>query len=179
MPSGVFKPYAGVSTAVLVFVKGGKTEKVWFYDMESDGYSLDDKRDKNDKSDIPDIIINWNLREKAEGNDRKAKFFFVPVEEIKGNGYDLSINRYKEVVYEEIKYDSPDEIINGDEQEPGLRQLTEERIKLLKELETTMLELIKLKKVATIIMGQSPKGNTYNDRGIGLPLLNGAADYKV
>jgi len=135
MPSGVFKPYAGVSTAVLVFVKGGQTEKVWFYYMESDGYSLDDKRDKNDKSDIPDIITNWNKREKSEGNDRKAKFFFVPVEEIKGNGYDLSINKYKEVVYNEIEYDSPDVIINGNEKQPGLRQLTEERLKLLLEIE--------------------------------------------
>jgi type I restriction enzyme M protein len=134
MPSGVFKPYAGVSTAVLVFVKGGKTEKVWFYDMESDGYSLDDKRDKNEKTDISDIIINWNQREKAKGNDRKAKFFFIPVKEIKGNGYDLSINRYKETVYEEIDYDTPDEIINGKNSEPGIRQLTEERLKMLDEL---------------------------------------------
>lgn len=135
MPSGVFKPYAGVSTAVLVFVKGGKTEKVWFYDMESDGYSLDDKRDKNDKSDIPDIIVNWNNREKAEGNDRKAKFFFVSEEEIKGNGYDLSINRYKEVVYEKIEYDSPNIIINGKEGEVGLRELIQNQLILLDELQ--------------------------------------------
>jgi type I restriction enzyme M protein len=135
MPSGVFKPYAGVSTAVLVFVKGGKTEKVWFYDMESDGYSLDDKRDKNDKSDIPDIIISWNLREKTTENDRKAKFFIVPVEEIKNNGYDLSINKYKEVVYEEVIYETPEEIINGKEGRPGIRQLTEERLELLNDLE--------------------------------------------
>ncbi|HUX56747.1 MAG TPA: N-6 DNA methylase [Bacteroidales bacterium] len=135
MPSGVFKPYAGVSTAVLVFVKGGKTEKVWFYDMASDGYSLDDKRDKNDKSDIPDIIINWNSRGKSEANDRKAKFFFVPVDDIKTNGYDLSINRYKEVVYEAIEYDSPTEIINGKEGEKGIRQLQVEGLKLLNDLE--------------------------------------------
>jgi type I restriction enzyme M protein len=135
MPSGVFKPYAGVSTAVLVFVKGGKTEKVWYYDMESDGYSLDDKRDKKDKSDIPDIIINWNLREKTEGNDRKAKYFFVPVDEIKNNGYDLSINRYKEMVYEEIEYDTPSEIINGKGGKEGIRQIMEKQISLLNELE--------------------------------------------
>jgi type I restriction enzyme M protein len=134
MPSGVFKPYAGVSTAVLVFVKGGKTEKVWFYDMESDGYSLDDKRDKNDKSDIPDIITNWNQREKAKGNNRKAKFFFVPADEIKGNGYDLSINRYKEVIYEEIRYKTPKEIINGTQSEKGIKQLLEDRSKLLSDL---------------------------------------------
>jgi type I restriction enzyme M protein len=135
MPSGVFKPYAGVSTAVLVFVKGGRTERVWFYDMESDGYSLDDKRDRNDRSDIPDIIANWKKREKHEPNDRKAKFFFVPVEEIKANGYDLSINRYKEVVYEEIEYDTPDEIINGKQGENGIRQLLNHREDLLNELE--------------------------------------------
>ena len=106
--------------------------------MESDGYSLDDKRDKNDKSDIPDIIINWNKREKAEGNDRKAKFFFVPVEEIKGNGYDLSINRYKEVVYEEIKYDTPNEIIDGKNNEPGIRQLYNKQLDLINELENLL-----------------------------------------
>jgi type I restriction enzyme M protein len=138
MPSGVFKPYAGVSTAVLVFVKGGRTERVWFYDMESDGYSLDDKRDRNDRSDIPDIIANWKKREKHELNDRKAKFFFVPVEEIKANGYDLSINRYKEVVYEEIEYDTPDEIINGKEGSLGIIQLTEARIRLIEELQNML-----------------------------------------
>lgn len=135
MPSGVFKPYAGVSTAVLVFVKGGQTENVWFYDMENDGYSLDDKRDKVEGSDLPDIIESWNTRTKDRENDRKAKHFFVPVEEIRDNGFDLSINRYKEIVYEEIEYDTPDEIINGKEDEPGIRQLTENRLSMLKELE--------------------------------------------
>jgi type I restriction enzyme M protein len=135
MPSGVFKPYAGVSTAVLVFIKGGKTEKVWFYDMASDGYSLDDKRDKNDKSDIPDIVINWNLKEKAESNDRKANFFIVPVEEIIGNGYDLSINKYKEVIYEQIDYSTPSEILNGTSGNKGIKKLLEDRLKLISELE--------------------------------------------
>jgi type I restriction enzyme M protein len=135
MPSGVFKPYAGVSTAVLVFVKGGKTEKVWFYDMASDGYSLDDKRDKNDKSDIPNIVINWNLKEKAESNDRKANFFIVPVEEIIGNGYDLSINKYKEVIYEQIDYSTPSEILNGTSGNKGIKKLLEDRLKLISELE--------------------------------------------
>jgi len=139
MPSGVFKPYAGVSAAILVFVKGGQTERVWFYDMEADGYSLDDKRDKIEQSDLPNILQKWKAREKAKENNRKAKHFFVPVDEVKENGYDLSINRYKEIVYEEIDYDSPDEIINGKDGEPGLRQLNEERLKLLEELE----ELIK------------------------------------
>jgi len=135
MPSGVFKPYAGVSTAILIFVKGGQTEKVWFYDMEADGYSLDDKRDKLEKSDLPDILDKWKNREKNKENDRKAKYFFVPVDEIKENGYDLSINRYKEIVYEEIDYDSPHEIINGKDGKPGIRQLTEERLELLNDLE--------------------------------------------
>ncbi|MQY77615.1 MAG: N-6 DNA methylase [Bacteroidetes bacterium] len=135
MPSGVFKPYAGVSTAVLIFVKGGQTERVWFYDMEADGYSLDDKRDKIDKSDIPDILNSWTEREKVKEDDRKAKHFFVPVNEIKDNGYDLSINRYKEIVYEEIEYDTPDEIINGKNGEQGIKQLTEERLRLMNELE--------------------------------------------
>jgi len=135
MPSGVFKPYAGVSTAVLVFVKGGQTERVWFYDMEADGYSLDDKRDKVDRNDIPDILKSWSVREKVKESDRKTKHFFVPVNEIKENGYDLSINRYKEIVHEEIEYDTPAEIINGKGKEAGIKQLTEERLRLLNELE--------------------------------------------
>lgn len=113
MPSGVFKPYAGVSTAVIIFTKGEKTDKVWFYDMESDGYSLDDKRDKLDNfGDLPDIVKHWNKRFKEENTDRTAKHFFVPIKEIIENNYDLSINRYKEIVYEEIKYDKPKIILD-------------------------------------------------------------------
>ncbi|MCP4652096.1 MAG: N-6 DNA methylase, partial [Candidatus Omnitrophica bacterium] len=113
MPSGVFKPYAGVSTAILIFVKGGVTEKVWFYDMESDGYTLDDKRDKiKGYGDLPDIVAQWKKRHKKKKNDRKAKCFFVPVEEIIENKYDLSINRYKEIVYEEEAYDPPKKILD-------------------------------------------------------------------
>jgi Type I restriction-modification system methyltransferase subunit len=129
MPSGVFKPYAGVSTAVLLFVKGGQTENVWFYDMQNDGYSLDDKRDKIEGSDMPDIINTWQDRAKAQENDRKAKHFLVSVEEIIENGYDLSINRYKEIVYEEVRYDTPDAIIRE------LKDLDAERVSLLKNLE--------------------------------------------
>lgn len=135
MPSGIFKPYAGVSTAILIFVKGGQTENVWFYDMQADGYSLDDKRDKTEQNDVPDILINWKSRKADEANDRKARHFFVPVDEIKDNSYDLSINRYKEIVYDETKYDTPDEIINGKADELGIRQLTEKRLRLLSELE--------------------------------------------
>jgi type I restriction enzyme M protein len=96
MPSGVFKPYAGVSTGILIFTKGEPTEKVWFYDMEADGYSLDDKRNFIDgKGDIPDIIQKFQNRDFEEFEDRKAKCFFVPFEEIKENDYDLIISNYK------------------------------------------------------------------------------------
>jgi type I restriction enzyme M protein len=111
MPSGVFKPYAGVSTANLVFVKGGTTERVWFYDMQSDGYSLDDKRDRIDSNDLPDIVKEWKARSKNPNDDRKAKHFFVPVKEIIDNKYDLSINRYKEIEYTPPKYDKPEVIL--------------------------------------------------------------------
>ncbi|MBW2690514.1 MAG: N-6 DNA methylase, partial [Deltaproteobacteria bacterium] len=111
MPSGVFKPYAGVSTAVLIFVKGGQTKNVWFYDMQADGYSLDDKRDKIDDNDIPDVIKQWQFRDPNVMIDRKAKAFFIPVQEIKDNKYDLSINRYKEIEYEEVEYEPPKVIL--------------------------------------------------------------------
>jgi len=113
MPSGVFKPYAGVSTGILVFTKGEPTKKVWFYDMTSDGYSLDDKRTFIDgKGDIPNIIENFNSRDELDLKDRKAKCFFVPFDEIKENDYDLSISKYKEIEYEEIEYEKP-EVIKG------------------------------------------------------------------
>ncbi len=107
MPSGVFKPYAGVSTAVLFFTKGESTKKVWFYDMENDGFSLDDKRVKTDKNDIPDILEKFKKRKKENPTDRKSKCFFVPIEEIKENDFDLSISKYKEIIYEEIEYEKP------------------------------------------------------------------------
>lgn len=109
MPSGVFKPYAGVSTAALVFVKGGSTDRVWFYDMEADGYSLDDKRNKIEKNDIPDILEQYNKKDAAKYKNTK-KHFFVDVAEIVENDYDLSINRYKEIEYEEIEYPPTNEI---------------------------------------------------------------------
>jgi len=119
MPSGVFKPYAGVSTAILVFVKGGTTERVWFYDMQADGYSLDDKRDRIDKNDLPDIVKEWKARNKNPNDDRKAKHFFVPVQEIIDNKYDLSINRYKEIEYTPPKYDKPEVILDKIEKLEG------------------------------------------------------------
>ena len=111
MPSGVFKPYAGVSTAILVFVKGGATENVWFYDMQADGYSLDDKRDKIEANDLPNIVEKWKTRKSDSENNRKHKSFFVPKEEIISNDYDLSINRYKEVEHEDVVYEKPGVIL--------------------------------------------------------------------
>jgi type I restriction enzyme M protein len=113
MPSGVFKPYAGVSTAVLIFTKtgAGGTDYVWFYDMEADGLSLDDKRQPVEENDIPDLLQRWQARNPEQDIDRTGKAFFVPKDEIKANGYDLSINRYKEVEYEEVKYEPPKVIL--------------------------------------------------------------------
>lgn len=118
MPSGVFKPYAGVSTAIMIFTKtmSGGTDKVWFYDMQADGYSLDDKRNeldssKHENNNIPDILARFkNLSAEVE---RKAtdQSFFVDKADIATNGYDLSINRYKEVVYEQVKYEAPSKIL--------------------------------------------------------------------
>lgn len=130
MPSGVFKPYAGVSTAVLIFTKGGETNQVWFYGMQNDGYSLDDKRNKITGSDLQDIIEQYKRRNPEKESDRKAKHFFVPNEDIEANDYDLSISKYKEDVYEEVVYENPDvifgilESIEG-EIKKGLAELKE------------------------------------------------------
>ena len=113
MPSGVFKPYAGVSTAIMIFTKTGTggTDKVWFYDMKADGYSLDDKRNPIEDNDINDIVERFSNLDKEVDRKRTEQSFFVPVEEIRDNGYDLSINKYKEIEYEEVIYDSPQEIM--------------------------------------------------------------------
>jgi type I restriction enzyme M protein len=113
MPSGVFKPYAGVSTAIMIFTKTGVggTDKVWFYDMKADGYSLDDKRNPIEDNDINDIVERFSNLDKEVDRKRTEQSFFVPVEEIRENGYDLSINKYKEIEYEEVHYDSPQEIM--------------------------------------------------------------------
>ncbi|RHX87114.1 type I restriction-modification system subunit M [Leptospira stimsonii] len=107
LPSGVFKPYAGVSTAILIFTKGGETEHTWFYEMLADGYSLDDKRTKIDKSDLMDIVSRFQSRNPKKDTKRTERAFFVPKQEIIDNGYDLSLSKYKEEVYEEIEYESP------------------------------------------------------------------------
>lgn len=139
MPSGVFKPYAGVSTAVLFFTKtnSGGTDKVWFYDMQSDGYSLDDKRSEIKDNDIPDIIKRYKSltnversRDESEVERKRTdQSFLVPFSEIKANDWDLSINRYKEIVYEEIEYAAPKDLI------AEIKQLDKERIEALKQLE--------------------------------------------
>ncbi len=114
MPSGVFKPYAGVSTAILLFTKtnSGGTEHVWFYDMQADGFSLDDKRTPQEgKTDLPDILQRWKNRDKEMERARTDKSFLVPKAEIAGNDYDLSINRYKEVEYEAVEHEPPQVIL--------------------------------------------------------------------
>jgi type I restriction enzyme M protein len=132
MPSGVFKPYAGVSTAILFFTKtnSGGTDNVWFYDMKSDGFSLDDKRTPQpEKSDLQDILTRWQNRAAEGERKRTEQSFCVPKEEIAGNEYDLSINRYKEVEYEAVDYDSPQMILER------LAKLEEEIAEGRKELE--------------------------------------------
>jgi type I restriction enzyme M protein len=130
MPSGVFKPYAGVSTGVLVFTKGEPTEKVWFYKMESDGYTLDDKRNFIDgKGDIPEILQKFNNKEKETPKNRKGKCFFVPIKEIKEKDYDLSIQKYQEFEYEEEKYEEPKII------KQKIEKLEKEILEGLKELD--------------------------------------------
>lgn len=113
MPSGVFKPYAGVSTAVIVFTKtgAGGTDKVWFYDMQSDGYSLDDKRTALGNSDIPDIVARFHALDAEDSRERTEQSFLVPKDEIVGNDYDLSINKYKQSAYVEEEYPHPLEIM--------------------------------------------------------------------
>mgnify|MGYP002793323721 CR=1 FL=1 len=137
MPSGVFKPYAGVSTAILIFTKGGETNKVWFYDMQSDGFSLDDKRNKlDDDGDIPDIIKKWKAIkvDKTIEPTKEDKWFWVDKDKIASNGYDLSINKYKEVEYEEVAYDAPSIILER------IESLEEEITQGLKKLKV-MLEV--------------------------------------
>jgi type I restriction enzyme M protein len=151
LPSGVFRPYAGGSTGILVFTKGGTTGDVFFYDMQDDGFSLDDKRtqlyDSTFAGDLPDCLESWQryhhpspqdlppLQGEGRGgdgvdfNDRTVKAFVVPVSEIREKNYDLSLNRYKETLYEEVKYDPPKEILKK------LKELEGEIIRDLEELE--------------------------------------------
>lgn len=132
LPSGVFKPYAGVSTAVLLFTKGGQTKNVWFYKVENDGYSLDDKRDPISDSELPDLVAQWRRRNVKKMSDRSDKSFFVPKADITADKYDLSINRYREVKYEEKRYDPPKKILGK------LRKLEQEVLQEIDELETML-----------------------------------------
>ena len=130
MPSGVFKPYAGVSTAVLIFIKDpAGTEDVWFYDMKTDGFSLDDKRSPVDENDIPDIIERYNNLEKEKERERTEQSFFVPKQEIVDNDYDLSINKYKKIEYVPVEYPPTSEIM------AKLRKLEKEISSSMDELE--------------------------------------------
>ena len=136
MPSGVFKPYAGVSTAVLVFMKTGYggTDNVWFYDMKADGFSLDDKRNAVSESDIPDIISRFHNLDGEKERERTEQSFFVPKGEIAENGYDLSINKYKKIEYIPIEYPPTEEIL------AGLRKLEAEIAVGMDELEQLLKE---------------------------------------
>jgi len=129
LPSGVFRPYAGVSTAILVFTRGGKTDDVFFYDVQADGFSLDDKRDLVKENDLPDALERWRKRSAKKDTDRTAKHFMVPVAEIREKNFDLSINRYREAVHEEVRYESPRVILGK------LRALEAEITKDLKAIE--------------------------------------------
>jgi len=136
-PSGVFKPYAGVSTALLIFTKGGTTEDVWFYDMESDGYTLDDKRNKlklpdgkDNYGDLQDIVKHFKSRDSQAENDRKGRYFFVPKSEIIEADYDLSFSKHKVDVFEDITYDEPKVILEK------LNSIEKILVKELKSLES-------------------------------------------
>ncbi len=134
MPSGVFKPYAGVSTAILVFTKTehGGTDNVWFYDMKADGFSLDDKRSPICDNDVPDIIKRFKNRDGEVERKRTEQSFLIPKQEIVNNGYDLSINKYKETVYEQIEYPPTSEIL------ANIKALEKEIAKEMEELEAML-----------------------------------------
>lgn len=133
MPSGVFKPYAGVSTAILIFTRtdAGGTENVWFYDMKADGYSLDAQRVPVDQNDIPDIIQRFENQEEEKKRERTEQSFFVPKQEIVDNGYDLTFNKYKKSVYVPVEYPPSSEIIGNIEE-------------LEKQIQTEIAELRKI-----------------------------------
>lgn len=134
MPSGVFKPYAGVSTAILVFTKTehGGTDNVWFYDMKADGFSLDDKRTVVSENDIHDIMERFKNREQEIDRKRTEQSFMVPKQEIVDNRYDLSINKYKQVEYEKIEYPVTAEIL------ANIKALDKEIAKEMEELEAML-----------------------------------------
>ncbi len=131
MPSGVFKPYAGVSTAVLIFTKtnSGGTDNVWFYKMKADGYSLNDQRNSIENNDIPDILKRFSNLSSETNRARTDQSFMVTFDEIKTNDWDLSIKSYKETVHKKIEYDTPSNLINS------IKKLDKERANALQSLE--------------------------------------------
>ena len=134
MPSGVFQPYSGVSTAILIFTKtnAGGTDKVWFYDMKADGFSLDQRREEVKENDIPDVIARYSDLKAEENRTRKDKSFLVPVDEIRANDYDLSINKYKEVERVKVEYEQPEVIMSR------IKTLEKEITEALSELDKMM-----------------------------------------
>lgn len=132
LPSGVFRPYAGVSTAILLFTKGGETKDVWFYKVENDGYSLDDKRSPVKEDDLPQLLEAWHKRNPKSKQDRGEPGFYVSKKELAENKYDLSYNRYAEVRHEVVEYDPPKEILGR------LRELEQEIMADLDELEALL-----------------------------------------
>jgi len=129
LPSGVFRPYAGVATAILVFTRAGRTTQTWFYDVHNDGFSLDDQRERVDGSELPDVLAQWHARESHGPGDRKANHFFVPVQELRDNDYNLSFNCYREVVVEEPVYEDPRVILKQ------MMEAEEDYMENLRELE--------------------------------------------
>jgi len=132
LPAGVFRPYAGVSTAILVFARGGATEEVFFYDVQADGYSLDDRRQEVKETDLPDALERWRKRNGKKDTDRTAKHFVVSVGELREKDFDLSINRYKEAVHQVVEHDPPKKILGR------LRTLEKEIARELSELEAML-----------------------------------------
>jgi type I restriction enzyme M protein len=134
LPSGVFRPYAGVSTAILFFTKtnSGGTDDVWFYDLRSDGFSLDDKRNPVQANDLPDVLARWQNLEAEKDRARTEQSFLVPKADVVAQGYDLSLNRYKEIVHDEVEHRAPLEIITD------IEALEEEIAKGLVELKAML-----------------------------------------
>lgn len=133
LPAGVFKPYAGVSTGIVVFTKGGETRDVFFYDVEADGFSLDDKREPVGENDLPDCLSCWRSRDPRRDTDRTGKAFFVSASEIRDASYDLSLSRYKQTPYQEEDYEPPSVILRR------IKSLNDEFVTGLDELEEMLL----------------------------------------
>lgn len=189
MPGGVFKPYSGVSTAVLIFTKtnSGGTKNVWFYDMKADGYSLDDRRlrldlDNHNDNNIPDIIERWKKINSETQRTKREQSFFVSAQEIAGQNYSLSIKKYQEFVKEKSTFISPKVLVK--QFSDNFAEIEREIVKLNAQSEFCALlskrdqaASLTLQDYAEIVMGQSPPGTSYNAEGNGIPLLNGPTEF--